>query len=197
MNRSDHTNQTIQPLPLRQIAINSAAEFERYKPGIQALLTIYQTVLLDDFCNPHPTHLVDNVGTYIPWLWILADPNGRIDAVAGLSDIIPGRHAYLHGVSHPDTRKHPAVRALGEWVLQVAFAALGVHKVKAEIEANNPGAKGFCRRMGFIREAHFRRDNRVNGQWQDVLVYSLFAEQWRSRRPTVHSSAKPVETSPD
>ncbi len=185
MKRFNDQNQPIQPLPLRQIAIGNAAEFERYKPGIQALLAIYQKVLLDDFCNPNPTLLVDNVGTYVPWLWILADANERVYAIGGLSPIIPGRHAYVHGVSHPDSRRHPAVRALGEWILNVAFTELNVHKVKAEIEATNWGAKGFCRRMGFIREAHFRRDNLVNGQWQDVLIYSLFAEQWQSHRSPV------------
>lgn len=105
----------------------------------------------------------------------------KVYGLACLSPIIPGRHAYVHGVSHPAIRKHPAVRQLGEWVLQVAFQQLGVRKVKAEIEANNPGAQGYCRRLGFVREAHFKQDNRLNGEWVDVLVYSLFAEQFQSR----------------
>lgn len=154
--------------------------FQRFKASLQQLLQFYGSVLMDDFCDPNPENLVSNTATYVPWLWLLTDEHERVYALASLSDIIPGRHAFVHGMSHPAIRKHPAIHALGHLILKEAFCTLGVHKVKAEVEGNNLGAKGFCRRMGFTREAHFQQDNCIGGQWQDVLVYSLFSEQFKA-----------------
>jgi len=201
----------IVPQPkFRILQVQSLDQFQQFATGILDLLSLYQSVLRDDFSDPNPAQLLRNTSTYAPWLWLLVEdlqePHESMDApgtenntnasiteklmsasptvygLASLSDIIPGRHAFLHGVAHPGIRRHPAVFGLGELVLRVAFNELKVHKVKAEIEAGNPGAQGYCRRMGFVREAHFKSDNRINGQWQDVLVYSLFAEQFYSRR---------------
>jgi RimJ/RimL family protein N-acetyltransferase len=170
----------LQPL-LRICHIQEITQFQRFETSIRALIEHYQAILWDDFSGPNPESLVSNLATYCPWLWLLIDDQAHVYAIAGFSDIIPNRHAFLHGVSHPTIRKNTALNQLGHFILNEAFDNLGLHKVKAEIEANNLGAKGFCRRMGFTREAHFRQDNRIGGQWQDVLVYSLFAEQFKNR----------------
>ncbi len=211
-----HTQCFPQP-NLRILRIQSEEQFQQYEAGLRDLLSIYQSVLLDDFCEPDPEKQMANCRTYLPWLWLLVEDfepaqhhadgsavacanagdkkcfsqkcpytneqnnKNRVYGMACLSDITPGRHAFVHGVSHPGIRRHPAVSALGKLVLNVAFNELNVRKVKAEIEANNQGAIGYCRRMGFVREAHFKQDNRIAGQWQDVLVYSLFAEQFQAR----------------
>lgn len=179
-------------LNLRIRQIESVEQFQRFSEGIAALLKIHQPRLQDDFSPPDLQQLVQNTQTYLPWLWVLTEDvefkkekpfNSETDlpvyGLACLSDIIPGRHAYVHGASHPTIRRHPAIPELGHWVLNVAFHQLKVRKVKAEIEANNRGAKGYCRRLGFVREAHFQKDIRINGQWQDVLIYSLFAEKFQ------------------
>lgn len=181
MGISNSTNRNpLHPQPVLGIRhIQDLQQFQKFEPGIRALLEIYQSVLLDDFCDPNLDYLVSNSSTYLPWFWLLTDEQNTVYAMASLSHIIPGRHAYLHGVSHPKIRRNPALSQLGNWVVNVAFQSLGVHKVKAEIEGNNLGAKGFCRRMGFKKEAHFRQDNSIGGQWQDVLVYALFAKQFK------------------
>jgi hypothetical protein len=197
---------------LRILQVETVEQFQQFEAGILDLLSTYQSVFLDDFCEPNPMTLVNNTRTYLPWLWLLVEEdrpsnphhsNGSAVAcsdealkncttkncpikitkktvygLACLSDVIPGRHAFVHGVSHPKIRRHPAISMLGKHVPDVAFNTLNVHKVKAEIEANNVGAIGYCRRMGFVHEAHFKQDNCIAGQWQDVLVYSLFAERF-------------------
>jgi hypothetical protein len=167
---------------LKVFRVQSQNDFQLYELGIMALLKRFQSVLLDDFTAGGVQHLVDNTRGYCPWLWLLVsadpEPSARVYGLIALSDIIPGRHAFVHGVSHPEIRKHPAIHQLAREVLSVAFHDLKVHKVKAEIEADNLGAKGFCRRMGFTCEAQFRQDNKLGGQWRDVLIYSLLAEQF-------------------
>jgi RimJ/RimL family protein N-acetyltransferase len=175
--------QDLATLPaLKVFQVQSQNDFQLYELGTMALLKRFQSVLLDDFTAGDVQHLVDNTRGYCPWLWLLVsadpEPSARVYGLIALSDIIPGRHAFVHGVSHPEIRKHPAIHQLAREVLSIAFNDLKVHKVKAEIEADNIGAKGFCRRMGFTREAHFRQDNKLGGQWHDVLVYSLLAKQF-------------------
>ena len=192
MQPEDPIKMTIDPAEttLFILQIQSTEDFARFESSLDHLLQHYQSTLLDDFCDRNPGMLVKNTSTYMPWLWIVTDANHQVHGMASLSDIIIGRQAYVHGVSHPRIRKHPIVHQLGALVLQVAFETLKVHKVKAEIEANNRGALGYCRRMGFTREAHFKQDNRLNGQWEDVLIYSLFVEQFTNKaaQAPVHPS---------
>jgi hypothetical protein len=200
---------------LRILQVQTVEQFQQFEAGILDLLSIYQSVFLDDFCEPNPMTLVNNTRTYLPWLWLLVEEEHAsnpqavnnaagvcsdeaqknctckncptkitkktVYGLACLSDVIPGRHAFVHGVSHPKIRKHSAISTLGKHVLDVAFNTLHVRKVKAEIEANNTGAIGYCRRMGFVREGYYKQDNRIAGQWLDVLVYSLFAERFQVR----------------
>jgi RimJ/RimL family protein N-acetyltransferase len=163
-------------LTIQQIQV--PAEFARYEAGVRRLLFMFRETLLDDFCEPEPEILVRNTASYLPWLWLLTDADHQVLALACLTEVIPGRHAYAHGVSDPAIRKHPGIAALAETMLSCAFETLGVHKVKAEIEATSLGAKGFCLKMGFTREGCLRRDNRIRGEWRDVLIYSLFAERY-------------------
>jgi|GEM_PF-3135009 len=177
--------------------LETPEQFEPLQPGIRELLGFYQDILADDFCDVaaenanHPNQrleqLTTNTRSCMPWLWIITDQAGRVLAIAALGQVTPGRHAYLHGVAHPLLLTQrccsPAlINQLANRVLTLGFETLGLIKIKAEFEADNRGALGFCRRMGFTREAHFRQDNRVGGLLKDVVVYSLFAERFFERK---------------
>lgn len=182
-----------QPQPRIQ-PIQTPAQFEHFKGGIEALLSCYRRILLDDFCDSNLSpvesdsksdaerlrQLTAHTRSCLPWLWIITDDANRVLAIAALGQIIPGRHAFLHGVSHPDCPR-AMISRLAERVLHTGFDSLRLMKIKAEFEADNRGALGFCRRMGFTREAHFKRDNRVGGLLKDVVVHSLFADHFYER----------------
>jgi RimJ/RimL family protein N-acetyltransferase len=57
---------------------------------------------------------------------------------------------------------------------------LALLKLKAEFEAHNAGAKGFCLRLGFQREALFKADVKLDGHLRDVAIYSLTAHRYHS-----------------
>lgn len=168
------------------IRIENEGMFRRYEAGIRKLLFIYKDILLDDFCDPNPECLIENTATYLPWLWLAVNQDDEVFALCCLTDVIPGRHVFIHGVSHPKIRRHPVITEISKNAIRLAFEHLGVHKVKAEIEASNLGARGFCLRMGFVPEGRFHQDNRVGGQWEDVLVYSLFREKFFSRKKEIY-----------
>lgn len=160
---------------LRILQLTEPAQFERYKLGIARLLEHYHDVLLDASCR-EPVRLLENLAGSLPHVWIITDADGLGHGVYGLSsltDEVPGRHAFIHGISDPAIRRHPGITATALTVMNYAFHRLGVLKVKAEFEADNRTATGFCRRMGFRREAWFANDNRVGDTLRDVAVYTL------------------------
>lgn len=161
---------------LRILRLQRPSDFEVHQNGIRLLLTRYRDILYTPATGMHPEALVENTHGLLPYLWVITGFHQGVQAVAGLSDIEPGRHAFIHGVSHPDMRRHPLLGKLAKVMFACAFRELKLPKLKAEFEAGNAGARGFCLRHGFVREAHFRRDVYVNGRWQDVIVASRFAE---------------------
>jgi hypothetical protein len=173
----------------RVFRISSMEEWAAYQPTIGALLKTYRSILLDDASrtkNPDADtcFLMENTAACIPWLWVLADCAGDVWAIAALTDVQPGRHAFLHGVTHPDLRKSAdACRDIERTlfpVLKAAFGPLALLKLKAEFEVDNAGAKGFCLRLGFQREALFKADIKQDGRLRDVAIYSLSAHSYQS-----------------
>lgn len=174
--------------------------FRFYEPGIRRLLTHYETVLIDIGCGGGPDALIENLRGSVPHIWLVVDDKKprRKDKVLGictLSDEVPGRHAYIHGSALPELRRHPAVACTALSAMNYAFRVLNVLKVKAEFEADNRGAKGFCWRMGFQREALLKNDNIVGGQLKDVAVYSLPRKRyWRVAASVLRGLWKYVNT---
>lgn len=176
------------------VQLKTQADFERYEVAISGLLAQHQQVLLDDANRSGDpaldlARLVENTRSCLPWIWLWPEPDGRLLALGALSDIQPGRHAFLHGVSEKGPNTPQIVQKTVLPLLQAAFEALRLLKVKAEFEADNYGALGFCRRLGFRREARFQRDICIQGVLKDVLFYSLDAERF-------HAVARPrlIET---
>jgi RimJ/RimL family protein N-acetyltransferase len=86
----------------------------------------------------------------------------------------------VHGIARPVLRRTKVVDQVVSKVLRVAFDQLDVYKIKAEFDADNRAAKGFCLRMGFTREALLKADTQRGAQKQDIALYSLFAPCYRA-----------------
>ncbi|MGO1075502.1 GNAT family N-acetyltransferase [Inquilinus sp. CA228] len=55
------------------------------------------------------------------------------------------------------------------------------HRLQASIDPRNIRSVTLFERLGFRREAHFRRSVWAKGEWCDDVVYALLAEEWSSR----------------
>ncbi|MCU0459901.1 MAG: GNAT family N-acetyltransferase [Bacteroidales bacterium] len=77
-------------------------------------------------------------------------------------------------------RKHHgkgyAHEALTE-VISYLFGTLDKHRLIAVIDPENSGSIKLFERLGFRREAHFRKCRFLNGEWVDDLVYALLREE--------------------
>jgi RimJ/RimL family protein N-acetyltransferase len=58
------------------------------------------------------------------------------------------------------------------------FAAEAKHRLQASIDPRNTRSVALFERLGFRREAHFRRSVWAKGEWCDDVVYALLAEEW-------------------
>jgi RimJ/RimL family protein N-acetyltransferase len=66
-------------------------------------------------------------------------------------------------------------------VIRHLFRDRGKHRLHASIDTRNPRSYGLFERLGFRREAHFRRHAWVKGEWCDEYVYALLTEDWMGR----------------
>lgn len=146
--------------------------------GIRLLLQEYQAVLADDFTSPES--LQENTLACIPYLWLLIDTDDQVQAIATLTEVIPGCTACLHGAAAPRMRGHTAVDTMARELFRHAFEELRLHKLKAVFDADNAGARGFCLRWRFTKEARLKEETRRCGEKLDVLSYALFRERYRN-----------------
>lgn len=69
-----------------------------------------------------------------------------------------------------------ASEALGE-VIRYLFSTLEKHRLIAIIDPENLKSIHLFERLGFRKEAHFRKCRLVNGKWTDDLIYALLREE--------------------
>lgn len=63
-------------------------------------------------------------------------------------------------------------------VLGHAFGRLRLHRIDAAVQPNNARSVRVLERVGFRHEGLARRYLKINGAWQDHLLYALIAEEW-------------------
>lgn len=68
-----------------------------------------------------------------------------------------------------------ALRAL----VPFAFDTLGLHRIEAACLPSNEASMGLLIKCGFEREGYARRYLRINGAWQDHVLFALLAEDVR------------------
>jgi len=72
---------------------------------------------------------------------------------------------------------------LGFLGLEYFFETLNIRKVIGEAFLFNKASISFHEKLGFSREGHFRRHVLKNGDYQDILAFALFADQWPTLKP--------------
>jgi RimJ/RimL family protein N-acetyltransferase len=70
-------------------------------------------------------------------------------------------------------------------VLEIAFGALGLHRVIARLDPRNHASVALCRRLGMREEAHFVEDLWFKGDWSDTGIYAILDREWRDGRHRV------------
>lgn len=69
---------------------------------------------------------------------------------------------------------HEAVKG----VIDFLFHALKKHRIIASVDPQNNKSIHLVSRLGFRKEAHFKKSLFVNGEWVDDVVFALLASEW-------------------
>ena len=65
-------------------------------------------------------------------------------------------------------------------LLELAFGGLGLHRVTARLDPRNDRSVALCERLGMRREAHFVSCEVFKGEWADLAIYAVLADEWRA-----------------
>ncbi len=68
-------------------------------------------------------------------------------------------------------------------MLELAFGALGAHRVEAYCNANNHASVRVMEKLGMQRDGHLRETRWWNGAWADEFVYSILEREWQGLTP--------------
>ncbi len=63
-------------------------------------------------------------------------------------------------------------------LLRVGFEEFGLHRISAQADPRNEASWRVMERLGMRREAHFRHNEVFRGEWADLLVYAMLAEEY-------------------
>jgi RimJ/RimL family protein N-acetyltransferase len=83
---------------------------------------------------------------------------------------------------HPDFTGRGYMAEAAGAVLDIAFGAIGLHRVSAELDARNERSAALCRRLGMREEARFVEDTWFKGAWGDSSIHAILDREWEGRR---------------
>ena len=109
-------------------------------------------------------------GLHIGWLKILCDPANK----RGIMTTVIGDPEYWGRGFGFEMRTA---------IIDFMFDALGLHKAVSKVYSDTLRAHGLNTKLGFRREGILlEHEVGRGGEWRDVYVYGLLADEWRRRR---------------
>lgn len=73
-------------------------------------------------------------------------------------------------------------------IVDFGFQHFGVHRIWADLVADNLASAHVLEKLGMRREAHLREKSFFKGRWWDTLVYAILTNEWN-----VHKQMHPVD----
>lgn len=67
-------------------------------------------------------------------------------------------------------------------VVEYAFTVLGLHRIEIRCARGNRRSRAIPERLGFTQEGTIRQSAWLNDHFEDLVVYSLLAPEWRATR---------------
>jgi RimJ/RimL family protein N-acetyltransferase len=91
------------------------------------------------------------------------------------------REGEIGFVINPDHQRHGYATEACRAVLRLGFEVLGLHRIIGRADPRNAGSVGVMERLGMRREAHFRQNELIKGEWWDEVVYAVLEDEWKAR----------------
>ena len=92
------------------------------------------------------------------------------------------RHGTINWLLGNDYQGHGFASEAARSLLTFGFDKLNLHRISASTSRDNIRSWLLMERIGMRREAHFKKNEFVNGEWQDTFIYAILAEEWLAKR---------------
>mgnify|MGYP000701737919 CR=1 FL=1 len=69
-------------------------------------------------------------------------------------------------------------------IITYAFTDLKKHRITASIDPRNIPSLSLFNRLGFRKEAHFKKSMFFKGEWVDDIVYACLKSEWNEQNKT-------------
>ncbi|MBK9740645.1 MAG: GNAT family N-acetyltransferase [Actinobacteria bacterium] len=102
---------------------------------------------------------------------VIGDVNLRVSSVQS-------RQTEIGWVFNPTHHGRGFATEAASELLKVAFEEWGSHRVFAQLDPKNAASARLCERLGLRREAHLREESWFKGEWGDLLIYAVLAQEW-------------------
>ncbi len=89
--------------------------------------------------------------------------------------------AEIGWVFNPDFHGRGFATEAATALMRLAFGELGLHRLLANLDPRNSASIALCLRLGMRHEAHFVKDLKVRGRWEDTGIYAILEEEWAAR----------------
>jgi RimJ/RimL family protein N-acetyltransferase len=87
-------------------------------------------------------------------------------------------------VFHPDYHKRGYATEAAWALLDYGFTQMGLHRVIATCQPENPASAHVMEKLGMRREGHFRQCiSREGGVWWDEYFYAILRAEWPAGSP--------------
>jgi RimJ/RimL family protein N-acetyltransferase len=173
-------------LIIRPIQMNDADSIFVYRSD--AVINQYQGWIpaticdVQDFIRNKVSSEINLPGTWFQFVIIKTD-NDELIGDIGVHFLNPDPFQVEIGCTL--NKKHHgkgyAAEALTE-TINYLFDALNKHRISASIDPRNLPSIRLFERLGFRKEAHFKKSLFLNGEWADDLVYAILKSEWNAKR---------------
>ena len=83
-------------------------------------------------------------------------------------------------IVHPEATGRGIATETARIMLSLGFEGAGLHRIIGRLDRRNAASARVLERLGMRREAHFVRNEMVDGEWTDEVVYAMLEEEWTS-----------------
>jgi len=94
---------------------------------------------------------------------------------------VESRQGQIGWTLHPDVQGHGYATEAARELLRMGFEDLGLHRVTADADPRNTASLRIMERLGMRREAEFRENLFVKGEWVGETHYAILEDEWRAR----------------
>ena len=108
----------------------------------------------------------------VPW-----DEDGLIGR-CGLGITDPHGEGMLWYTQHPAFWGRGFATEAARGMVDFGFGELGLHRIWADCDPDNPASWRVLEKVGMRREGHLRENAWLKGEWRDTLIYAVLRREW-------------------